>query len=87
MIHNGRLSIRLVRAGGIDIVTYSDGSQFWSINGIPHRADGPAAIYPDGYQAWYLNGRRHRADGPAVIRPDGTKEFWVNGIRIEGHIQ
>ena len=36
-------------------VIYSDGEQYWYINGNLHREDGPAVIFPDGEQYWYIN--------------------------------
>ena len=32
------------------------GIQFWCLNGVFHREDGPAVIFADGTQAWYLHG-------------------------------
>ena len=58
-----------------------DGSQYWHLNGVLHREDGPAIIYPDGTQYWYLNDKCHREDGPAVIYPDGIQAWYLNGER------
>ena len=46
--------------------------EFWRVNGISHRVDGPAHIsyYESGkieQEKWYLNGKFHRVDGPAAI--------------------
>ena len=40
----------------IELKIYSDGSQYWYLNGQLHREDGPAEIYSDGYQRWWVNG-------------------------------
>ena len=37
----------------------ADGYEYWLLNGVLHRTDGPAMIYPDGEQRWYLNGKRY----------------------------
>ena len=64
---------------------YPDGSQFWLLNRIIHREDGPAIIDLDGAQFWYLNGEHHREDGPAVIYPDGSQYWYLNGKFIKGN--
>ncbi len=48
----------------------------YTLNGVPHREDGPAIIYSDGYKSWWLNGILHREDGPAIEKPNGHKEWW-----------
>ena len=60
---------------------YADGGEFWYLNDLLHREDGPAVELPDGSYAWYLNGQFHRPDGPAVELPSGYKEWWLNDKR------
>lgn len=66
------------------VEVYTDGSQFWYLNGKSHREDGPAAIHSTGTQFWYLNGKLHREDGPAAVYSDGTQFWYLNGI---GHTE
>jgi len=53
----------------------------WTINGIRHRADGPAIAKADGSTSWYYRGRRHRVDGPAVTEADGSTTWYYRGRR------
>ena len=62
------------------IITVDDsGNRYWRINGLPHRADGPAITCADGSVEWYLDGRRHCENGPAVILADGAKYWYIYG--------
>ena len=67
-------------------VIYTNGTQYWYINGNLHREDGPAEIYPNGTQHWHINGKHHREDGPAVICPDGRQKWFINGHDITNKI-
>ena len=60
-------------------VIYSDGIQYWYINGNRHRENGPAAIFPNGTQYWFIKDQLHREDGPAIIYANESKEWWLNG--------
>ena len=60
-------------------------SEYWYVNGVPHRTDGPAMIvyYPSGkikFTEWLVNGKYHRIDGPAQIFYQETgeikSEYW-----------
>ena len=51
------------------------GTEHWYLEGVLHRAEGPAVTTADGTQEWYFQGKRHRADGPAIVCMDGD-EFW-----------
>jgi len=62
-----------------ELITYSDGTKEWCLNGKLHREDGPAVEFSNGTKYWYLNGQCHRVDGPAVEYPDGTKAWYLNG--------
>ena len=66
---------------GKKIKVWVDGEQEWFLNGMHHRADGPAAIWADGSQFWWLNGKRHRIDGPAAIYADGA-QFWYQNDNL-----
>lgn len=55
---------------------------YWTLNGVPHREDGPAIEYPDGDQRWYRNGGYHREDGPAVENASGTREWWLDDKQL-----
>ena len=61
------------------IIGYNLGTEFWYLNGLRHREDGPAIEYTDGSKYWYLNGKLHREDGPAVEYTNGRTEYWING--------
>ena len=56
--------------------------EYWYLNDMYHREDGPAIIYAYGSQLWWINNKLHREDGPAVIHSDGTKFWWVNDKNI-----
>ena len=60
------------------MITYSDGSKHWCLNGRSHREDGPAIEFANGTKRWYLNGQCHREDGPAIEFADGTKHWLLN---------
>lgn len=60
-------------------VTLADGTQYWYLNGMYHREDGPAIIRADGTQFWYLNGQIHREGGPAIIMTGGTQFWYLKG--------
>ncbi len=65
-------------------VEYPNGSKFWYLKDILHRAnDLPAVEYLDGSKYWYINGKRHRTNGPAIERSDGIKEWFLNDKIIE----
>jgi len=65
------------------MITLSNGTRKWYLDGQLHRTDGPAIEWEDGYRAWYQNGQRHRTDGPAREYPDSTCEWWVNGQQVD----
>lgn len=44
----------LSRKAGIFL--YVD-TQLWLVDGVVHRADGPALISPDGVERWYIHGK------------------------------
>ena len=57
----------------------SSGNQFYYINKVLDREDGPAAEYTDGTKVWYKNGQWHREDGPAYQGISAYKEWCLNG--------
>jgi hypothetical protein len=57
-----------------------NGNTEWYLNGVLHRADGPAVEWSTGANTWYLNGKKHRADGPAVEFSNGAKTWYLNGV-------
>ena len=65
------------------MITLSNGTRKWYLNGQLHRTDGPAREYPDGTCAWYINGRLHRTTGPAVEYADGDCEWYINGQQVD----
>jgi hypothetical protein len=73
------------RDNDLPAIIWSDGSQFWYVNGEIHRDnDLPAIIYANGHKEWWVNGKLHRDNGlPAVIYSNGRQEWCVNGIRIK----
>lgn len=52
----------------------------WKMNGVYHRANGPAVIRVDGTQEWYWCGKLHRLDGPAVVRGNGYEEYAIESF-------
>ena len=48
--------------------------EYWYLNDILHRVDGPA----------FINGNLHRLDGPAVIKyfNDNTEEWYFNNKEL-----
>ena len=61
-------------------ITDDFGNHKWILNGLLHRADGPAIDCKDGKIEWWLNGLRHRANAPAMEWPNCKKEWWFNGV-------
>jgi hypothetical protein len=61
------------------VKVYGDGSQYWYLNDVLHREDGPAVEGADGSVEWWLNGELHREGGPALEWINGAKEWWLNG--------
>ena len=57
------------------------GWQWWTLNGLLHREDGPAVI--GTHESWYINGLRHRENGPAIEYHNGDKEWYYNGNLID----
>lgn len=58
------------------------GCMEWFVEGIRHRADGPAVIHADGSREWWYRGELHREGGPARERIDGPNEWWRHGAPI-----
>ena len=63
-------------------VDRQNGITKWYLNGLYHRALGPAIEDVDG-QNWYYNGMRHRVDGPAITFAYGSKVWYYNGIYVK----
>jgi hypothetical protein len=63
-------------------MTKNKGGEFWTIDRILHRTNGPAVTLKNGTRVWYIHGRKHRTEGPAVIYPDNFKEWWLNGKEL-----
>ena len=59
-----------------------NGDKFWYLNGVSHRADGPAVEWADGEKWWRTNGLLHRTDGPAMEWPSGDKEWYLDGYKV-----
>jgi hypothetical protein len=66
---------------------WSDGSQWWWVDGKCHRTDGPAIVMADGDQEWWVDGKPHRLDGPARIWADGRQAWWVDGRLVKNQEQ
>jgi len=57
-----------------------NGTREWfNLNGLLHRVDGPAIEHANGDKWWYLNDQRHRVDGPAIEHANGNKRWYLNG--------
>jgi hypothetical protein len=65
-----------------EVMVYTNGDKYWSLNGKLHREDGPAIEWANGYKSWYLNDELHREDGPAIECSDGYKCWFLNGKRL-----
>lgn len=61
------------------VKVHENGTQFWYLNDVRHREDGPAVEWADGGSSWYLNGELHREDGPAIEYANGNREWYLNG--------
>ncbi len=48
----------------------------WTLNGVLHRADGPAIISRKGRMEYRVHGKLHRTDGPALIRPPRKEKYF-----------
>ena len=58
---------------------YNHRTEWFNLEDLRHRENGPAIEYADGYKAYYINGKRHREDGPAIELSNGNKYFYING--------
>jgi len=56
------------------------GTEYWYVEGLLHRLDGPAILYQSGVKYWYKHGEKHREDGPCEEHYDGYKIYCLNGI-------
>ena len=61
------------------VVVYPCGTQYWYLNDLHHREDGPALIYTDGTQYWYLYGN-NMSEEEHKRRTNPTKELSVAEI-------
>ncbi len=43
------------------VITNSDGSKEWYLNGKRHRIDGPAIEWSNGTKEWWVNGKRYKS--------------------------
>ena|ERR1019366_2749281 len=66
------------RIGGPAIVYPNGGSQYWFINGIHTRDDGPATVEENGNRFWRKNGVLHRENGPAEETRD-HRRWYLDG--------
>lgn len=55
----------------------------YTIEGFPHKENGPAVIWASGSMFWYKDGILHREDGPAIIWDDGNMQWYKDGIFIK----
>jgi hypothetical protein len=62
------------------IVTRNGDKEWWTDDGIRHRADGPAIVRANGNKLWYVRGFCHRDDGPAMEYANGNKSWYLGGI-------
>lgn len=58
------------------------GSEFYYVNNLLHREDGPAVIWFDDIKEWHYNDLLHREDGPAIEYPSGKKTWYYHGEKI-----
>jgi len=54
----------------VEIIIYSDGTQFYYKSGLLHRKNGPAIIFSDGSKRFYKNGSM--IDGEIIINSNGN---------------
>ena len=52
----------------------------WVLDGLIHRAGGPAIEMKDGTKLYARKGLRHRSDGPALTKRDGSTYWYSDGI-------
>ena len=62
-------------------------TEYWYVDDILHRDDGPAIVQKDGFQAWFMHGQCHRIDGPAITRADGTVWWWLYDSPVSSPFQ
>lgn len=58
------------------------GGYSYSLNGWPHRLDGPAVTWMDGTELRYREGKLHCENGPARIHPNGHRAWFNDGVQI-----
>lgn len=56
-----------------------NGNDYWCVDGLLHREDGPAIEGPSGV-SFYRYGKLHRDGGPAVELKDGTTRWYQHGV-------
>jgi hypothetical protein len=90
MIYNNSLKLvgdesaeeTIIEDGSTYTVTYSRKLEHWRLNGITHRANGPARLSAiTGTQSWFNEGKLHRTNGPAIVRTENSEEWYQNGLR------
>lgn len=67
-----------------EMITLSDGTKQWRLNGVLHREDGPAIVSVNDVR-WMQHGNYHREGAPAIVIRGDT--FWyVHGKlhRLDG---
>lgn len=66
------------RKPGQQLRFHSNHGEFWYLDGLPHRLDGPAVLflYENGNftERWLKHGQLHREDGPAIIERLSTRD-------------
>lgn len=68
--------------GKIEVVERDNGTEWWYLDGVRHREDGPAIEKLNGEKHWMRHGKFHREDGPAREWANGDKEWWIDGKQM-----
>ena len=71
----------------VHTIDEKNGRQYWTVDNLLHREDGPAWINQYGDQEWHQHGRYHRIDGPAYMGSDGTQEWFINDRDITQEVE
>lgn len=66
---------KILHREGRPAITYSDGREFWYIDGELHRLDGPAYRDSGNYNHYYVNGKRISYELFTLIRKSSKDDL------------
>jgi len=64
------------------VKVYSDSTEWFNLEDLRHREDGPAREYANGSKSYFINNKLHREDGPAIEYSNGYKAYYINDKKL-----